>query len=101
VPFVRQLHGFDSEPRSENPVLGRRRAAALEMTEHAATRFFSSLSCDFARDNFANSTQPKLARFDIAFHLLPMFRSGALVHATTSLKGLKFKGVSLGQPFAR
>src|SRR5262245_66643841 len=47
------------------------------MTKHATTRFFSRTHRDFARDDFADSTQPKLATFHVAFHLFAMFRSRA------------------------
>jgi hypothetical protein len=45
------------------------------MTEHATTRFFTGTFRDFARDNFANTPQPKLATFHVAFHLFAVFRS--------------------------
>src|SRR4029077_14549604 len=45
------------------------------MTEHATTRFFTGTFRDFARDNFANPTKPKLATFHVAFHLFAVFRS--------------------------
>ena len=56
------------------------------MTEHTTTRFFSSLSCDFARNDFADSTEPKLATFDVAFHLFAMFRSCAFRNHNQSAK---------------
>ena len=47
------------------------------MTEHATTRFFTRARGNFARDNFTNPPQPKLATFHVAFHLLAMFQSRA------------------------
>src|SRR5438874_5119837 len=47
------------------------------MAEHATTRFFTGAHRDFARDNFANTAQPKLATFHVAFHLLAVFQSRA------------------------
>ena len=71
------------------------------MTQHAATRFFSSLFCDFARDNFANSTEPKLAAFDVAFHLLTVFRSRAFGNYNDSAKITgRFASVDHGGDFA-
>src|ERR1700759_1810925 len=47
------------------------------MTEYTTTRFFTSASRDFARDNFTNTAQPKLASFHVAFHLFTVLRSRA------------------------
>src|SRR6476619_7400834 len=47
------------------------------MTEHAKTRFLTGARGDFARDDFANPAQPKLATFHVTFYLFAMFRSRA------------------------
>src|SRR5215469_18404575 len=47
------------------------------MAEHARTRFFTSAYYDFARDDFANTAQPKLPTFHIAFHLFAVLLSRA------------------------
>src|SRR5205814_13788 len=80
------LNGFDPETCRKNAVQRRRRAAALEMAEHATTRFFTGANRDFARDNFANAAQPKLATFHVAFHLLAVFQSRAFRSNYHSLK---------------
>src|SRR5438552_1480240 len=77
VTFVRKLHGFDPETRAQDPIECGRWAAALQMSEHARSRFFSSAFGDFARNHVANSAEAKFAAFDVAFNLLPIFRARA------------------------
>src|SRR5438477_11467737 len=72
VSLVCELHGFNSEACAKNSVERGRSPAALQMSEHAGSRFFSSAFRDFARNHITNSTQPKFAAFDIAFNLLPI-----------------------------
>jgi hypothetical protein len=86
VPLIRQLDGFHAKAGRENPVERCRRAAALEVTEHATTRFFACLFSDFVRNNFADSTEPKLAAFYVAFHLFTVFRSRAFRNHNDSSK---------------
>jgi hypothetical protein len=86
MALVRQLDGFDSEPRGKNSVERCRRAATLKVTEHATMRFSASAFRDLARDNFANSSQPKLAAFHIAFHLT---NKAAKVVASAVLSGFR------------
>ena len=73
VTFVRKLHGFDPEACTEDPIEGGRWAAALQMSEHAGSRFFSSAFRDFVRNDIPNSSQSKFAAFDIALNLLAIF----------------------------
>src|SRR5215472_10768135 len=47
------------------------------MTENATTRFFTGAYRNFARDDFADTTQSKLATFHVPFHLSAMFLSRA------------------------
>src|SRR5947207_12444642 len=47
------------------------------MAEHTAARLFSGAPGNFARHDFANSAQPKLACLHVALHLFAMFRSRA------------------------
>ena len=77
MAFVRQLHGLDPEARCKNPIQRRRRAATLQMTQHAAARLLSRTFCNFPRDDFANPTKPKLARLNVALHLFAMLWSCA------------------------
>src|SRR5205823_12304917 len=62
---------------AQDPIEGGRRPAALQMSEHARSRFFSSAFGDFARNHVANSAEAKFAAFDVAFNLLPIFRARA------------------------
>src|SRR4030095_4141558 len=55
VSFARQLHGFHSETRRENSIQRRRRTAALQMTQNAAARFFTSAFGNLARDKLPDS----------------------------------------------
>src|SRR5207237_9696451 len=77
VTFVCKLHGFNSEACAKNAIEGGRWAAALQLSEHAGSRFFSSSFRDFMRNDIPNSSQPKFAAFDIALNLLPIFRARA------------------------
>src|SRR5437763_5487067 len=73
VTFVRQLDGFDPEACAEDPIEGGRWAAALQMSEHAGSRFLSRSLRDFMRNHIPNSSQSKFAAFDIALNLLAIF----------------------------
>ena len=101
VPLVSQLYGFDAEARGKNSVERCRRAASLEMAEHTTTRFFSSLFCDFACNDFTNSTEPKLAAFNVALHLLAVFGSRTFgnYNGSTKITG-RFASVDHGGDFA-
>ena len=73
VSFARQLHRFHSETGSENSIQRCWRAAALQMPENAAARFFASALGDLTRDEFPDSAKPKFAAFYVLFHLFAMF----------------------------
>src|SRR5262245_20225510 len=47
------------------------------MAENATTRFFTCAYRDFARDDFADTPQSKLATFHVPFHLFAVLRSRA------------------------
>ena len=83
MPLVRQLDGFNAETCRQNSVEGRRRAAALKMTEHAGARFFSRACCDFARHDFADPAQPKLAPSTSRFTCSPCFGLAPSAATTT------------------
>src|SRR5438876_10466532 len=73
MSFVGQLHGFDPEARAQDPIEGGRWAAALQMSEHARSRFFSSAFRDFVRNDITNSSPSKFAAFNITLNLLAIF----------------------------
>src|SRR6266436_6298008 len=77
MSFVGQLDGFNAEACAEDPIEGGRWAAALQMSEHAGSRFFSSAFGDFARNHIADSAEAKFAALDIALNLLAILRARA------------------------
>src|ERR1043166_8639642 len=78
VSFVCELDGFDAEAGPENAIERRRRAAALQMSEDASARFFSSAFSDLTRDDIANSTELEFAGLHVALNLLAIFWPRAL-----------------------
>ena len=73
VPFIRQLNRFDTKTRAQSSVQRSWRAAALQMSEHTRSRFFSSSFGNFARNHIPDPTEPKFAAVDVAFDLLTIF----------------------------
>src|ERR1043166_2636935 len=80
VSFVCELDGFDAEAGPENAIERGWRAAALQMSQDASTRFFSSTPSNLARNDIANSTELEFAGLHVAFDLLAIFWPSALGH---------------------
>src|SRR5438128_2456485 len=74
MPFVSELYRLHSKPCSKNPVQRGRRAAALQVSQDAAARFFVGSSGDLTRHQIADASQPVLASFNIPLHRLAILR---------------------------
>src|SRR5947207_15986948 len=80
VFFVCQLHGFNTKARREDSIEGRRRAAALQMAEHAGARFLASSLRDLGGHDIADASKSKFTVFAFAHDLLAIPGSLSFSH---------------------
>src|SRR5205814_5813276 len=77
VSFIRHLHGFHTKARCEDSIECGRRAAALQMAEHAGARFLASSLRDLGRHDIADASKSKFTLFTFAPDLLAILGSCA------------------------
>src|SRR5581483_8636327 len=73
MPFVSELHGFNAEAGTQNPVQCRRSSSTLQVAENDTPGLLAGAPGDFVRNNFSDSAEAKLAAFHIALYLLTVF----------------------------
>src|SRR5436853_4992598 len=70
VFFVCQLHGFNAKARRKDSIECGRRAATLQMAEHARACLFAGPFCDLRGHDIADASKAKFAVFTFAHDLL-------------------------------